>query len=292
MSLTSLFMDVARPRTASASPDDIEATLRQLWEGGHARWPEIELSPEAFTRHLAERLGDVEDPVAGLAVLEGADLYLACACCLGTAKAVELFEREYVIPVVGLLVRRGSRVPADDLRQMLSELVVVRPGDGVRPRIGSYSGRGPLVAWLRVTAARMLLRNSPAPVTAANDAQVLALATAAPDPELALVRLQCLDEFREAFRAALADLDERQRAVLRFHFLEGLSGKAMAGMYGVTRRTVHRWLEDGRTLLLEHTRARLAERMVAPPHELESMMHALHSELGSVVVRYLDEPKK
>lgn len=275
----------------SAAAEAIEEALRRLWTAARAAWPDVDVPFEAWARHVTERLPAAEEPAAALAALHAADLYLACACARGEERAIAIFEQRFLVPTAAQLGQRGF-LPgfADDFKQHLEERLLVA-GAGLLPRIGGYSGRGPLQAWVRMAAVRTAinLREAERPARRLEDADVLALSTAAPDPELALLRVQCRDEFREAFQAALDALDARGRNLLRFHFLQGLAGHVLAAMYGVTRRTVHRWIEEARETLLARTREGLAARLVVPAHELESLMHALRSELGSTLARHLQD---
>jgi RNA polymerase sigma-70 factor (ECF subfamily) len=282
--------------------DALEGALAALLARGRAAWPGVEVAPEAFAADLGRRLAEPPDastaetaetaaPGAGaLGALHAEDLYLACACAAGDARAVALFERRFLAPVAEALARRRTwRGPAEDFKQILGARLVVRGAESL-PRIAAYAGRGPLAAWVRVAAVRTALNlqassserdGGPLPD---DGADALALTATAPDPDLALLRVQCRDEFREAFAAALDALGARERTVLRFHFLQGVEGEALARMYGVSRRTVHRWIEQGRRSLLEGTRELLAARLEVSPHELKSLMQALQSELGSTLL--------
>lgn len=288
-------------RTAPAGSDALEAlegTLARLWERGRAAFPEVDLSDEVFAAHLAHHVPDAVQPMASgdaLSDIHAEDLYLACACAHGLKAAVAVFERRLLAPVSEALARRRALPGSpDDFKQILGERLLVR-GAQPRPRVATYSGRGPLAAWVRVAAVRAAINlksESPERLgTSAEPPDALAVTTTAPDPELVLLRVQCRDEFREAFAAALAALDPRERTLLRFHFLQGLEGEVLARMYGVSRRTVHRWLEQGRQALLDRTREHLAARLEMPPEELASLMHALQSELGSTLARHLEDPR-
>src|SRR6185369_4971546 len=105
---------------------------------------------EAFVAHVSERLADEADS----STLHVADLFLACACALGDARALALFE-DRLMTQVPTHVARIDRSPAfaDEVKaQLRDKLFVAR--DGAPPKIAHYSGRGPLGGWLRVTAIR------------------------------------------------------------------------------------------------------------------------------------------
>ncbi len=292
--LARLLLPGAPSEPAPATGEGLADTLGRLWEQARAAWAGVDVPVEVFVRHLAARLPRDADPLAALAMLYTDDLYLACACAAGDGAAVALFERRYLTPVA-VLVDRMRLVPglADDLKQMLAQRLLVADENEAAPRVAAYSGSGPLSAWVRVAAVRTAinLRESRGHAEVAENPNDLALSAAAPNPELALLRVRFRDDFREAFAVALAQLDARERNVLRFHYLQGLGGEVLAGMYGVSRRTVHRWLEQSRLKVLGKTRERLAERLVLPARELESIMHALQSELASAIDRFFEPPE-
>jgi RNA polymerase sigma-70 factor, ECF subfamily len=286
--------DAPEPPAEPGPEDGLETTLEALWKAGREAWPDLEVSPEDFVRHLAAPLAAEADPQAALPGLHAGDLYLACGCVRGDPRALSLFQHRVLAPVARDL-GRSDALPGlgDDFKQHLVERLLVGGSGGPVPRIAGYSGRGSLVSWVRMAAVRAAinLRGAERHWEPLETSDALALSAAAPDPELTLLRQQCRDEFREAFQAALAELDARARNLLRFHFLQGLSGDAVAGMYGVSRRTVHRWLEQAREALLRRTRERMAERLVVAPRELESIMYELQSELGSAIVQHFDRPE-
>jgi RNA polymerase sigma-70 factor, ECF subfamily len=285
------FLEVSGAARKGRVSSELEDTLRQLWATGRGAWPTVELPLERFVRHLAERLAAESDPAAVLGAIHAADLYLACACVAGDREALALFHERFLVSIVSFVARKESlRELPEDFRQILGEHLLV-PVDGGLPRLAGYAGRGPLAAWLRVVGLRTALnlskRAEKSTETLGHEA--LSLAATAPHPELALLRVQCRDEFRDAFQAALAALEPRERNVLRFHFLRGLTSEEVARMHGVSRRTVHRWLEEAREKLLKQTRSGLARRMAIPPKDLQSVMHALQSDLRSTVARHLDD---
>ncbi len=171
------------------------------------------------------------------------------------------------------------------MRQTLSKRLLVAEEDR-GPRIDGYSGRGPLGSWVHVAAVRAVVdvQRRWHPSETIDD---LALRAAAPDPELSVLRTRYAPEFRQAFAEALSALAPRDRNVLRFHFLQGMTGDEVAAAYGVARRTVHRWLEEARDKLLGETRRRLGARVNLPAEELESVMRVLQTDLGSTVFKFL-----
>ena len=246
---------------------------------GRTAWPDAELDPAAFVRHLATRApGD--DP-ADLDRLHAADLYLACACANGDAASIARFDREYLAPLPAILGRSGvSADLANEAVQWLRERLFVGTNGG-RARIADYDGRGALASWVRVAALRAAsnLRRDDA-ARAARDANGAAPSSlTAVDPELALIQRRYGDEFRTALRDAFAALTEEERNVLRLYFNDGLNLDGIARVLGLSRATVGRRMISGRERVLAETLRLLGERIDASPTELLSILGVVRSKL-------------
>src|SRR5688572_8183651 len=133
---------------------DVEGAMRRVAEMGRRAWAGVDVPDEALAAWLAERAPDGGDPVDALAALHAADLYLACACARGDARALGCFEAS-VMPHVGPAV---ARIDPDatfgrDVAEEVRVKLLVGVG-GAPPRIGTYLGRGPLTAFVQVAAMR------------------------------------------------------------------------------------------------------------------------------------------
>jgi RNA polymerase sigma-70 factor (ECF subfamily) len=272
-------------RTAAA----LDARLEALFTRGAAAWPAVNLPANTFVEHLAGRF--VDQPVSGEALdgLQAEDLFLAIACERGDPVALAALHERFLAPLEDWLRRRytGS-IPADEIRQLLGIKLLVAEG-GASPRIASYAGRGPLAAWLRISGTRVFLNalRDRRDDEALRQPDAFASVVLAPNPELGFVRARHRADFREAFAAGLATLTAKERNLLRFHFLHGMTGDDLATMHGVARRTVHRWIEQARARILAQTRLELARRLKVSDAELDSLLSLLRSEFASTAAAYL-----
>jgi RNA polymerase sigma-70 factor (ECF subfamily) len=258
----------------------VETEVRRLHGLGAAKWPGVRLAAERFAARLAVVAPvDAPDPRAAVAGLHVTDLYLAFACADGDPAAIDLLDQHFLTPAAGFLRQRGF---PEDVKQLVAEHLLVARADA-GPRIAQYAGRASLAAWIRMVAlhraSRSLARDDD---RRAVELEALWISTTEPDPELSIIRMQCRNEFREAFAAALAELDPRQRNVVRFHFIDGLTADMIGATYGVSRRTVHRWLQDGLAQLAATTRRRLGERLNLSANDLDSLVRGLDTALASV----------
>jgi RNA polymerase sigma-70 factor, ECF subfamily len=273
---------------AHAAPDAaLDAALAAAVELGLARWPALALPPEAFVTDLARALGPTEpDAAAAVARLHAADLFLASACARDVPSAVARFEETHLAHLEATLAGAVTVSPAevDEVRQRLRvKLFVGDAAAGRPPLIGSYSGRGPLSAWLRVAAVRLALtlaRDALIGVRAGRRAAVEgALGDVPGDPELAFIKVRYRRDFEEAFASALRESSDRERVLLRLHVVAGLTLEKIGAMYQVDRSTVSRWLAEARRALLDRTEVALRDRIGVAPAEFESMARLLTSQL-------------
>jgi RNA polymerase sigma-70 factor (ECF subfamily) len=279
-SLAALLRARAPPERSAALErvEGLEALLREHHAAGQAQWPSVSLSPERFVRHLARHLP--EGSLEVLRQLHAADLYLACACADGARQALLAFEQH-------LLQRVPSRLgplPAatvDEVLQVLRQRLLLGRG-GTPPRIADYSGRGPLLAWVRIIASRIvgeLASQDGRQELFDEPPEVLARMLAADDPEQELLKADSSQVLAEALRKALAALPERERALLRLHHLHGLTMDKLATMYGESRSGVARRVAQARERLLKLTRTELASRLNLSGPELESLLGLVQSRL-------------
>jgi RNA polymerase sigma-70 factor (ECF subfamily) len=261
--------------------DGLEAALAEAMTCGRGLWPHVTLDPSTLDRYVRDR------SIPEQAVRERAvDLFLAAACASGEAAAIGIFERQYLAPVRSYVPRIAlSDDMVDELRQLLRvRLLSERP-----PRIASYRGMGPLGAWVRVAAMRIafdLLESKPR-----NDAEDRAMLaehvvnSVAPEAELARARGRSL--FESAIEEAIGALSDGDKALLRFHYIEGLSLDAVASMQRVHRATVARWLAEVRRRLLRNVEGRVVGALRMSPSEFRSLLGAVQEDLRVSIPRIL-----
>ncbi|HEY6079815.1 MAG TPA: sigma-70 family RNA polymerase sigma factor [Polyangiaceae bacterium] len=247
--------------------------VRQLFVAGQGAWPTLPLAFDAFAAHC--QLALVQDEGQPL---EGADLFLCCACAQGIPEALRAFEAH------GLSVARAavSRIDArddfvrDTLQELWSKLLV-----GTDARVRTYSGRGPLSAWLRVAATRVALDRQR--VTRRGDQRQVELtdrlAAAEVDMEAALLRARFGIAFQDALRASITALSKQERNVLRMHVVGHCSIDEIGRAYQVHRATAARWIERARARIYSEVRDTLCVAHQLTASEFQSLATLLGAEL-------------
>ena len=239
------------------------------YERGRAAWPAVQLDPDVFAAHLAQRS-------AGDAHAE--DLYLACACARGDAAAHAAFEQRFLADVPVFIARvDASPAVADETKQRLrTYLLVGAPGEP--PRIAAYGGRGALGGWIRVIATRMALQQRPRDVGSDADA-ANRLAACEPGPELALIRKRDGAALAAALGAAISGLADRDRGLVKLAILDELSLDELSRLYGVHRTTLWRWLGQIKQRLLDDAMQRLRASLALDTADLDSLCRLARSQL-------------
>jgi RNA polymerase sigma-70 factor (ECF subfamily) len=289
VSLADLLVARVAPR-ARAELDqvaDLGRVVDELVTAARAAWPAFAVDDETFLGHVAACLPE-EDAARALVALHAEDLLLACACAAGEPRAVAALEGP-LAEIEPAITRQGGHQLIAEVKQLLRERLLVAEA-GQRPKIADYSGRGPLVAWLRVAAIRTTLdlHRGARKLPPAGSRELDELKTAH-DPELDLIKHRYRDEFGAAFQRSLEQLTRQERNVLRLHFLDGLSIDEIGLIYKVHRSTVARWIARCRESLFGETRRRMREKLRLKSGEFESLMGVVQSQLDVSIHRFLSQ---
>jgi RNA polymerase sigma-70 factor len=243
--------------------------------------------------HVAVHVPPDVDCVKHLRALQE-DLYLACACAGEVQGAAEAFDAEFLARVDNFVAHVDSSPSfVDEIRQLLRERVLLRRPDGP-PRIADYSGRGPLMSWVRISAVRVALNHRAQPQQArrVDDRAILDDLADEGSPELQLLRERYAASLLEALRKAVAALSPDQRVTLRMYFASGQSTKQIAAALCVNRSTASRRLVAAREAVFTETRRFLRETLPIESSEFESLARVLHDQLNISLRTLLAEPAR
>jgi RNA polymerase sigma-70 factor (ECF subfamily) len=260
----------------------VDQGVTAAWLEGQRAWPAIALPLQTFARHLGE-LGIA--PVAVAA--QAADLYIAAACASGDQQAMVRFDAQY-LTTVERYVRRLRLSPEllAELRQRMRLLILLGP----KPGIGRYRGSGALMAWVRIIAVRTaleLIRGERLSSQAIDERALDTLIAPELGPEAQALKGRYRDQVQAALREALSAMGDRDKTLLRLHFLDGSSIEAIGRIYGVHRATAARWLVALRRQMLQRVREALALPAGATSSELRSLVRLLEGEIELSLHRLL-----
>jgi RNA polymerase sigma-70 factor len=218
------------------------------------------------------------------------DLRVCFDALRGDANALEALQGVHFVGVEPHLRKLGLDVgEVDDVKQRILQSLLVATED-LPPRLAQYDGRGPLRAWLRVSAVReglKVLRKKKREVPLGDAADMLEDKVSPSDPELTYMKSMYREVFRGAFRDAVLNLDTRQRTLLRQSLIDGLSIDDLARLYGAHRATTARWIASARETVVAETRREFMERIKVSAEECESVFRMISSHLDVTLRRHL-----
>jgi RNA polymerase sigma-70 factor (ECF subfamily) len=251
----------------------------------------LKIPPAVLAAALGERAGEP----ASTATLEAAhvdDLLLAVACLSGSARGHEELRARIIAEATAAGRKLAGSGQIDETVQLLSQDLLV--GESGSPGIARYGGRGPLDGFLRAAATRILLRlrqreRRDEPLDEADAGLSLGDLR---DPEIEILKRRYRDDVNDAFRAALAALSHRERAVLRLHLVSGLNIDRIGVCYRVHRATAARWLVHARERLLSEMQRSLVERLKLAPTEATSLARLLRSQIDVTMSGFFSKSDK
>lgn len=263
--------------TAEPSPAERAALIARA----HAERPGSWLADDVFLAHACT-FGKTD---AELAALHAGDLYLACACASGVTDAIAALEREQFSRIRELAASVATS--PDFIRELTQQLRarLLVADDDRPPRILSYSGRGSLGGWLRVTAVRLardIGRSERARETAHGKLELSVI-----DPELAYLKRAYGSAVSVAIEGALAALDGEARGLLKMHYVDGLTIEQVGIAFGKSRATSARMLAAARMTLLGAIRERLVGTIGVREDEADSLLAFVRSQLDVSLARAL-----
>ena len=249
-------------------------------------WPALTLDEPTFVAQTFARLAADATVDQALAV-HAADLWIAAACAEGDALALAAFDERYIAPLGAVLGPTGlDGDQIDEVKQELRRKLLV--SDGGAPRIADYSGRADLRTWLRTAAVRtsidLIRRRRDVPV---EEEELAALPAIADDPELAHMKERYRGELGTAIAEAIALLVPRDRLLLKYHYIDGLSIDRIGAIYDIHRATAARWVASAREALGVQAQRLLSARLGVTSSQLRSIARMVESQLDLSIQRLL-----
>jgi RNA polymerase sigma-70 factor (ECF subfamily) len=104
-------------------------------------------------------------------------------------------------------------------------------------------------------------------------------------PELRLAVENARPAFEAALRCAIGDLPQRDRTLLRLHFLDRLTIDTIGSMYGVHRATAARWISDIRRKILLQVQSMLSRELGMGVSEFDKLAFLIRSQIQLSLIR-------
>ena len=257
----------------------MDALIEVISTAGVAAHGELSVARAALAEAIAGALA------AGITAealqTRAAELYLGLGCAAGSRAALEILDRSYIARVAQVLAPR--RIPdhgVDEIRQTVRERLLA----GDPPYLATAAGRGSLEGLVAVIATRAGLDwlRGRARAGARHDDAPADLA-ASSNPERDHLRAQVRDDVKAAFEAAVAGLEPRDRTMLRFHLVEGMTIDDVAQLYSIHRATAARQLAAARERIASGVRRSLAKAGLRADELAELVTSRLDLSLSRVL---------
>lgn len=223
--------------------------------------------PEAYARALAaSQCGDGPE-------VDTDEITLAAGCDLQLPEALAAFEQHYVARIPPML--RGQGFGADKIDEAMqrvrTDLLVAREGEPTI-RLCRYAGSGRLASLVRVCAMRAARRVDSA---VAYDEMAERWSY---DPASDRLVGELGQRFKAAFAVALGQCNAHEKVLLRLVFVENLTYREVAALFGTSKSSVCRRLADIERRLVKHLSAVWREETAG----------SLREDLGEIVAGHLD----
>lgn len=293
--LTQIVQRALAFKTGPASKD-FENTLWDITVIAAAPHVEIVVPGDEFIAYLCESIPDVmteawsaPTPSSVFASLQLPDLFLACACSQGNAKAIEVFFA-MCNPTIGAAFAKLNVKPADknDMLQQLSEKLFV----GDNQKIRSYSGKGELRKWAASVATRLYLNRvrKYKRESQLSEEKAFTLRSEGDLADLRYLKEQVQEDFTAAFQEALQELPPDKLLLLRYYHVDGMTIDNIAEVLAMHRTTAYRHLEKARKEIAEGTRNKLLQNLnVRSDSDLQSLLRLVRSRIHLSLTRLLPE---
>jgi RNA polymerase sigma-70 factor len=243
------------------------------------RWPELAV-PASLEQYLRQRIPKGQSTGEWLANAKLDDLYLACACSEGSEAALVAFEREHISKIPVHLARlRATPDFVEEVMQVIRERLFVGT-DRRPPRIGEYSGKGALGAWVRVMAMRAAIDLQRRRVELPTDFTVEDTAASTAQADTEYVKRRYGEVLQAAITRAIGTLTREQRTLLRLHFVERSTLDELAKKFGNHPATIWRKIAAARSAIVEATRRILRDDASIASGDFNSILRVVHSQLN------------
>jgi RNA polymerase sigma-70 factor (ECF subfamily) len=291
--LAAVFLEAREDLADTEARGVVETALAAAIDDARTAWPRVSIDILAWVRALAEvspRPLDREKPLGEVLV---ADHYLAFGCAAADPAAIA--ECDAILVREAGFAADGTRMHAS-VRDEATQIVrtqLLAPRDSRPAAIGDYAGRGALRSWLRVCVSRELVRIAKAQQrTEPLEEHLVEDPGYGDDPALEELKAKYRAELAEAFRTALTELPARDRTLLRYQLIDGLTIDEIGAIFRVHRATAARWIAKIREDLVGRTRSLMAESLGVDTAEAASIVRLVQSQLDMSVIRHLGPPPR
>jgi len=203
-----------------------------------------------FTQWFYDKFGQ-SLTLSEIAALHLTDLCLAFACVTYNKDALLIFEKQYIPDLEKTLwqLRMGPEVQHDILQDLREKLFV---GGLKQAKLMTYSGAGSLKSWLKTVCIRICFhhfRDKKVKMECPTEEEALLSLLNTDSPQKLDFGLQ-VRQFIQFFSASFAQLEQKERTLIRYYYLYGFSIDKIGLLWGIHRVTALRQCEAAKLKLI------------------------------------------
>lgn len=252
------------------------AEIRQSYEAARAAWSGVDVAFDVFAARL-----EAGSPA------HASDLYLACACSAANPTALAAFDRMFLRSVRDAVARIDrSHDFLSEVQQILRERLLV--GDDAKIR--EYRGGGALASWIRTAAVRTALNLRRRTKQELKRGTSLEPFEQLLDPEVAMLRQRYMPEIDAALRRAIAALEPKERLLLHFYYVDGLTLAKIAALERVATSTIFRRLSAATVAVLSSVKTELSDKLQLSIQSLDSLLRDVRDDIDLSLSQVLGDP--
>ena len=279
--------EMAVMSAAGSGKGDVSAAdeISALYARGRAAHPQLVVSEDAFGRYLARAIESEQGP--SFHGLPAGDVYLACACAQGARGAAAAFELAFGDAIRKAVSRVLTPQDREEAQQRVRQWLLVPAAAGEPPGIAKYLGTTSLKDWIRVVAVRSAISLGRSESVEHRLREKAAAEAVGVSPEQMLMKAEIRRELESIVAGALERLGDRDKLILRFFLVSGVTHRAIAKILGISQQAVSKQIARARDSLMEDIRSAVAARLDVSKDEVVSLMRFMASQLDVSVSRVL-----
>lgn len=269
--------------TVAEDDEEVERALASVLGYARTAQPTLAIDGEELAQELGRRLAFDGRSITceAISACAAGDVAVAIGCARHDLAAIQVLET-YLQRAVKRAAR-GRRASADHCSEVLQRLrhllLVDEPGRVAAAR--SFAGRGSLLAYASVAAARELVRILKHEGRHVSTPPEL-MASLLPfhvDPVVDALRERYRDDVAAAFSEAFGLLEPDSRQILSLR-LQGMSHADLARVYAISKATAHRRVVEAQTELADRVKDALSARLGIPRDGVASIVRMVRSQIA------------
>ncbi len=274
-------MKTSNPSQKSVFPDvlfeDWKCLVQSKQNEFATQWPEIQDTWTTLEEHLFQPFFWKNESESEWKNKNWDEIWMVWSCSQSVPRAEKRIVQ--IIESVEPAIRKWKQTSdqtADLIQELLQKMLL--DSETHARKILNYNGKASLAVWIKTIAIRMVIDQHRSSQNTAK-VQEESLLVTQEQPEMLLLKKKYASECEAALKEAWRALPSRQKSLLRFSSLQGMSFIEIAKIYRIHRVTAARWVEEARYAFAMQSLNLLSKRVQLDVTELKSMLYDMQSQI-------------